>query len=157
MIIAGQSAVLNGASGGTNVSYVWTPNENITAAQTLNPTVNPAENKLYTLQVTSNKGCGIATDTVLVKVFKALYIPDAFTPNGDGINDTWFIETLQAYPGAEVKVFNRYGQLVFDNHEKNISWDGKYKGILQTSGAYVYTIDLKNNTQIIKGVLYILL
>ena len=103
---------------------------------------------MYALNVFSNKGCGTAVDSVLVKVYQQLYIPNAFTPNGDGINDTWFIETLQAYPGAEVKVFNRYGQIVFDNHGKNISWDGKFKGVQLTSGAYVYIIDLKNNTPV---------
>ena len=157
IIIKGQSATLNGVVGGTSVTYTWTPNVNITGVTTLNPIANPSVNQMYALNVFSNKGCGTATDSVLVKVYQQLYIPNAFTPNGDGTNDTWFIETLQAYPGSEVKVFNRYGETVFDNHGKNISWDGKFKGVQLTSGAYVYIIDLKNNIPIIKGVVYILL
>jgi gliding motility-associated-like protein len=94
---------------------------------------------------------------VLVKVFKQLFVPNAFTPNSDGINDTWFIETLEAYPGAEVKVYNRYGQLVFDNHGTNKRWDGKFQGMPLAPDAYAYTIDLKNNTQLIKGVVFIIL
>ena len=94
---------------------------------------------------------------MLVKVFEKLFVPNAFTPNNDGINDTWLIETLQAYPGAEVKVYNRYGQLVFDNHGSNTSWDGKFKGLPVSSGSYVYVIDLKNKTQLIKGVVNVLL
>lgn len=157
VIIKGQSATLNGIAGGTDITYTWTPNTNITGVTTLNPVAKPSANQMYALNVFSNRGCGTATDSVLVKVYQQLYIPNAFTPNGDGINDTWFIETLQAYPGAEVKVFNRYGEIVFDNNGKNISWDGKFKGVQLTSDAYVYIIDLKNNTAIIKGVVYILL
>lgn len=157
VIISGQSVMLDGIAGGTDVNYTWTPDQNITGITTLTPIVNPTSSQAYTLHVTSNKGCKEATDTVLVKVFKQLYVPNAFTPNNDGINDTWFIETLQAYPGAEVKVFNRYGQIVFDNHGKNISWDGKYHGVQLTSGAFVYVIDLKNNIPLIKGIVNILL
>ncbi|HEX7457225.1 MAG TPA: gliding motility-associated C-terminal domain-containing protein, partial [Ginsengibacter sp.] len=157
VIIKGQSVTLNGAAGGTDVNYIWTPNTNITGSESLTPVVNPTANQMYALNVFSNKGCGFAIDSLLVKVYQQLYIPNAFTPNSDGINDTWFIETLQAYPGAEVKVFNRYGQMVFDNHGKDIWWDGKFKGVQLTSGAYVYIINLKNNTPVIKGVVYVLL
>jgi gliding motility-associated-like protein len=156
VIISGQSVMLNGTASGTDVNYTWTPAANITGVTTLAPIVNPSADQVYILHVISNKGCGTANDSVLVKVFKELYIPNAFTPNNDGINDTWVIETLQAYPNAEVKVFNRYGQVVFDNHGKNISWDGTFKGVQLNSGAYVYLIDLKNNLPFIKGVVYIL-
>jgi gliding motility-associated-like protein len=157
VIIKGQSVTLNGVAGGTDVTYEWAPNVSITGVTTLNPLVNPPVSQMYGLNVVSGKGCGTATDSVLVKVYQQLYIPNAFTPNSDGINDTWFIETLQAYPGAEVRVFNRYGQTVFDNQGKDIWWDGKFKGVQLTSGAYVYIINLKNNTPVIKGVVYILL
>lgn len=157
IIIAGQSVVLNGLGAGTNVTYNWTPSGNLQAGNTLTPVANPAASQQYILQVISNAGCGIATDTMLVKVYQQLYIPNAFTPNGDGLNDTWEIETLAAYPGAEVKIYNRFGQMVFNNNGKNIAWDGKFKGSPLTSGAYVYIIDLKNNTPLVKGVLYIVL
>src|SRR4029077_4666146 len=141
---------------GTDITYLWTPPEFMTAPETLTPSVNPPANKLYALQVTSNKGCKTATDTVLVKVFKKLFIPNAFTPNNDGKNDTWVIETLDAYPHADVKVFNRYGQMVFYNHGVNKSWDGTYKGMLLSPGAYAYIIDLKNKQELIKGVVFII-
>ncbi|KAA9038082.1 gliding motility-associated C-terminal domain-containing protein [Ginsengibacter hankyongi] len=157
VIIKGQSVTLSGTADGTDVNYFWAPNTNITGTETLVPVVSPPASQVYVLNVISNKGCGTATDSVLVKVYQQLYIPNAFTPNGDGVNDNWFIETLQAYPGAQVKVYNRYGQIVFDNHRKNIWWDGKFKGVQLTSGAYVYIIDLKNNTPVIKGVVYVLL
>jgi gliding motility-associated-like protein len=157
VIIDGQSVVLNGAADGTDINYIWAPTDFLTGPATLTPTVSPPVNQIYTLQVTSNKGCGTAMDDVLVKVYKKLFVPNAFTPNNDGINDTWHIETLEAYPDAEVKVFSRFGQLVFDNHGINKAWDGKFKGTLLTPGAYAYTIDLKNNSAIIKGVVFIIL
>ena len=67
------------------------------------------------------------------------------------------IETLQAYPNADVKVFNRYGEMVFDNYGSNQSWDGNFKGRLVSPGAYVYIIDLKNNSPVLKGVVFIIL
>jgi gliding motility-associated-like protein len=155
VIIEGQSVILNGVAGGSNITYTWSPAENITGAQTLTPAVNPPVTKVYTLTVMSAE-CGIAADNVLVKVYKNLFVPNAFTPNNDGINDTWQVDALAAYPAADVKVFNRYGELVFYNHGINTPWDGKYKGALLPAGAYVYTIDLKNNSPLIKGVVFIL-
>ena len=156
VIINGQSATINGTVGGTDVNYLWTPNVNITGATTLNPEISPTSNQVYTLNVYSNKGCKAAIDDVLVKVYQQLFVPDAFTPNGDGINDTWIIETLDAYPGADLKVFNRLGQKVFDNNGKSIWWDGRFKGEEMPSGAYVYFIDLKNNSPIQKGIVYVI-
>ena len=155
VIIEGQSVILNGAAGGTGITYSWMPVEYITAAQTLTPYVNPPVTKTYTLQVNS-KECGSAADNVAVKVFKQLFIPNAFTPNHDGINDTWHVEALEAYPNARVKVFNRFGEIVFDNHGISKSWDGKYKDVPVTTGAYIYTIDLKNNLPPVKGVVFII-
>jgi gliding motility-associated-like protein len=157
VIIKGQSATLQGTAEGTDVNYLWAPEINITGNTTLSPVVNPLATQMYVLNVFSNKGCKTATDSVLVKVYPELYVPNAFTPNGDGKNDTWVIETLKAFPGAEVKVFNRYGQKVFDNNGQTISWDGMFKGQQQAAGAYVYLIDLKNNGPAVKGVVYLVL
>lgn len=157
VILDGQSVVLNGIADGTDVTYTWTPPDFMTTPGSLTTSVKPPVDQVYTLHVTSNKGCGTVTDNVAVKVFKKLFIPNAFTPNSDGINDTWNIETLQAYPNADVKVFNRFGEMVFDNHGSNRSWDGKYKGVLLSPGAYAYIIDLKNNSEVIRGVVFIIL
>ena len=157
VIISGQSVILNGSVSGTAISYTWSPTTYMIGSGTVTPSVSPPVNQVYTLQVTSGKGCGTATDDVLVKVFKEVYVPNAFSPNGDGINDTWNIETLQAYPGAEVKVFNRFGELVFDNNGTNKQWDGRFKGRLLQVGVYVYMIDLKNGSPLMKGVVLLLL
>ena len=69
-----------------------------------------------------------------------LYIPNSFTPNGDGINDVVKIE------GAGIvelvfRIYNRWGEKVFETHDKNIGWDGIYKGELQEMDAYTYSAD----------------
>jgi gliding motility-associated-like protein len=78
-----------------------------------------------------------------VFVFKDVFVPSAFTPNNDGLNDTWNIPALNAFPEFILSVYNRYGQLIYQNKGNNIPWDGKYRGQPQPSGVYVYYIDLK--------------
>ena len=85
-------------------------------------------------------------------VYKGIFIPNAFSPNGDGTNDTWNIPALGAYPNFEMSVYNRYGQLVFQSKNTNRPWDGTFKGKPSPSGAYAYFIDLKEpGMTLIKG------
>lgn len=157
VIIQGNPTVLNGTSNVTGVSVLWKPNFNITSVTDLTPLVNPVISITYTLTLTSDYGCGTSEDSVFIKVFSKLFIPNAFSPNRDGLNDTWKIEPLEAYPSAVLKVFNRYGQMIFSNNGISKQWDGKYKGTLQPVGAYPYTIDLRNGSPVIRGIVYLVL
>lgn len=144
-ITQGQSTTLNGSTKGTNVSYYWTPTDYLSSSLELKPTASPMEDITYTLHVVSNSGCGDeATDEVFVRVYKKVVIPNTFTPNGDGVNDTWAIEALDTYPTSTTQVFNRYGALVFKSTGYPQAWDGKYGGQVIPSGTYYYVIDLKN-------------
>src|SRR5690606_29588840 len=143
-------------AGGTDVEYTWTPTDFMTLPYTITPEVKPTISQEYTLTVISNKGCGTAIDKVMVKVYEELFVPNAFSPNGDGINDTWLIETLEMYPGAELKVFNRFGQVVFNNQGKIIYWDGKLNGSPVSPGTYVYMINLKIDLPPVKGLLHLI-
>ena len=155
VLIQGDATILNATSNDPGVSVLWQPNVNIITATDLTPLVNPVTSTIYSLKLVSKYGCGMSTDSVFVKVFAKLFIPNAFTPNSDGINDTWKIEPLEAFPSGVLKVFNRYGQMLFTNSGASIPWDGRYKGQLQPTGAYPYTIDLKNGSPVIKGIVYI--
>ncbi len=157
VLIQGSATTLDATSNISEVSILWQPNFNITTATDLVPLVNPITSTMYTLTLNSNYGCGISRDTVFVKVFAKLFIPNAFSPNNDGINDQWNIEPLQAYPSAILKVFNRFGQMVFTNNGISKAWDGRYKGKIQPTGAYPYIIDLRNGGPVIKGIVYLLL
>ena len=150
-IIKGRTVVLEGTATGQSISYSWQPPAYLDNAQTLQPMATPPSDMDYVLTVTSNNGCGIAQDTVHVFVFKDIYIPTAFSPNGDGLNDTWKIPALAAFPAFELTVFNRTGEVVFQNKNVNIPWDGTFKGNPLAAGTYVYVINLKQSPGILKG------
>ena len=108
----------------------------------------------YTLHVTSP--CTTVSDTAQVKVYKKIVIPSVFSPNADGINDTWYIIGLDAYSESLLTVYTRSGQKVFTNIGGSIAWDGTYNGKLLPDGVYYYVIDLKNSTPMLSGYITIL-
>ncbi|WP_374948969.1 cadherin-like beta sandwich domain-containing protein [Mucilaginibacter sp.] len=83
-----------------------------------------------------------------------IFVPNTFTPNGDGINDTWNIGDVDAYPNTTIEVFNRQGQKVFNSLGYGVPWDGTYKGLLLPPGSYYYLI--KNNVNTMSGNLMII-
>ena len=151
VLINGQSAVLNAVLDTTGINYFWTPVDFLNNYSLVRPTTKPNRDIAYTLHAVSGFGCGVSTDTVLIKVYNDLFIPNAFTPDGNGNNDRWEIKSLAAYPLAKVLLFNRFGELVFASNGAADFWDGTYKGKKATAGTYVYVIDLKNNLPVIKG------
>ena len=143
VMIEGQSVKLTGIVSGTLIDYNWTPVVYINNAAALTPVVSPPRDTTYTLHVVSQAGCGTATDNVFIKVYKKVIIPNAFSPNKDGINDTWNIIALDAYPNAVLTVFNRYGKAVFTSQGSYTAWDGTYNSSPLPVGTYYYVIDTK--------------
>ncbi len=141
-ILEGGSAILDGSGSGNSISYTWSPLIAIDSIHIPHPRVNPLNDIIYTLTVSSADGC-INSDDVLVKVLKTPIIPNVFSPNGDGINDTWVIQYLDSYPGADVAVYNRWGQQVFHAVGYNKPWNGTYNGSALPVGTYYYVIDRK--------------
>jgi len=137
-IIAGVGAPLNAsASAGT---YLWTPATGLSAANTLHPVANPGYSTTYTLKATTPQGC-VATDDVTVTVVPYCIKPmNAFSPNGDGVNERWLITDGGCLKSAKVKVYNRYGSVVFESGNYNNDWDGTYKGKALPDGTYYYAI-----------------
>jgi gliding motility-associated-like protein len=79
-------------------------------------------------------------------------VPNAFSPNGDGVHDIWQIGGLAGYVSANMEVYNRYGQLVFvSKNGYTKPWDGTYKGKPVPFGTYYYVLDLKNGKPILTG------
>jgi len=81
-----------------------------------------------------------------------LRIPNAFTPNGDGVNDTWDIEYIDNYPRAHIMVFNRWGQKLYDATCNDEPWDGMFDGQKVPTGSYTYIVDLHNEIEPFTGV-----
>jgi gliding motility-associated-like protein len=151
IIFKGQTVILDAGIGGGNVSFTWSPATFLNDPLLLQPSSTPLNDVLYTLEVISNLGCGIASDDVFVKVYNDIYIPTAFSPNNDGLNDVWRIDALVATPEAKVLVYNRYGNIVFETTGNSNYWDGTFKGQALPTGAYPYLIDFKNGSPLKKG------
>ncbi|MEO6915689.1 MAG: PKD domain-containing protein [Chitinophagaceae bacterium] len=138
------------ATGAPNSKYLWTPTRFLNNANSLDPVVNPTEDIKYLLSVVSGDGC-TGTDEMSIVILKSIKVPNAFSPNGDGINDTWRIQYLESYPGATVQVFNRYGQKVFSSVGYSREWNGTINGNPLPTGTYYWIIDPKNGRPSMNG------
>jgi gliding motility-associated-like protein len=140
-IIVGGRTTLEGSvlSGGSNASFVWTPVGGLTNANTLQPFASPAQTTTYTLVATTSN-C-TAEDSMVLTVQLLPIVPNAFSPNSDGINDVWLIQNLSSYTDVRVMIFDRYGQTVLNSIGYSIPWDGTYKGRPVPVGVYYYTIE----------------
>lgn len=141
------------AESGTTIE--WTPSLYLSSDNILRPFALPPTDQLYYLAVKDANDC-FARDSVWVRVQKELRIPNIFTPNGDGIHDTWIIQNLYNYPKNLVQVFNRYGQLIFVSTGYAKPWDGTIRGKDVPVGTYYYIIDLKNGRKIYSGFIDVL-
>lgn len=100
--------------------------------------------------VTSNS----ITVSVLIPV--KIIVPNAFTPNGDGSNDTWNIAALLSYPNCTVSIYNRYGAAVYQSKGYQYPWDGRMNGKQLPAGTYYYIIDTQKDNQKLSGPVTIL-
>jgi gliding motility-associated-like protein len=152
-IVSGTSTLLNVTVTGDIKTYQWTPSIGLSDATIKDPVASPSSTTIYTLDITDDNNCknnGSIKITVSGGTSK-ISVPNAFSPNGDGINDIWSITGLSAYPGATVDVFNRYGQLVFHSENNNQAWDGTVNGKPVPVATYYYIIDPKNSEKKIAG------
>ena len=138
----GETHSLNAQNTGS--SFLWNNNED-------SQEIVVTEENTYSVTVTDNLGC-IGTDYIYISVLMKLKIPNAFSPNGDGINDSWEIENLEQYDIKYIKVFNRWGHVVFEYWGSYFTWDGRYKGSYLPVGTYYYILALDNEKdQVITG------
>ncbi len=135
---------------GTALQYQWIPSTYLNNDTASRPRSSPLGDIRYQLVLTGKGGCKV-NDTIFIKVLLGVEVPNAFSPNGDGINDTWKIKYLESYPGATIEVFNRYGQLVYQSVGYDKEWDGTFKGNPLAVGTYYYVINPKNGRQIVTG------
>jgi gliding motility-associated-like protein len=115
------------------------------------------ETTKYTIKATHLNGC-ISTDEVNIVVLKDydLTISNLMTPNNDGKNDTWGIENIENYPGTQVIVVNREGEVVFEDQNYSNNWDGKFKGKSLPDATYYYIVKFANYDKIYKGAITLL-
>lgn len=156
-IAAGESATLL-AELFPNYTYTWDPVEWLSNPGTYTTVATPNATTVFNLTVTDQFGCE-NTDFVTVFVDNdMLTIYNAFTPNGDGFNDTWVIRNIELFPDAEIKVYNRSSNLVFESDGYDNSWNGThYKtGRKLPFGIYYYVIRIPSADKTFRGSVSIL-
>jgi gliding motility-associated-like protein len=136
----GESTLLHASGNGT---FLWSPDSSLSCATCPDPVASPITTTVYTVQLTDTNGC-TATDAVTVLFRGTLYVPNTFTPNGDGFNDRFFAL------GRELKdfrmmVFDRWGVLLFSTERLGDGWDGTFNGHDSPVDTYVWRIDLAEN------------
>jgi gliding motility-associated-like protein len=150
VFLEGGQLTIPATATGDSLSYQWAPSTGLNHDNVLNPIASPANNTTYTLTVTNGHGCPVSAQ-VLVSVLKLPVIPNTFTPNGDGINDTWDIKYLDEYTNCTINIFDRYGQKVYTSNGYGTPWDGKYRGIDLPAGTYYYIISPGNGRKVLSG------
>lgn len=131
--------------GNGGVSYLWSPAGLLNNATNRNPVAILQNDTRFILEVTDAIGCK-GKDTVFIKVYNGpkYYIPNAFTPNNDGLNDVFRPTPVGMVSTEWFRIFNRYGEPVFSSSRFMEGWDGTFKGQLQPMGAYVWMIKGKD-------------
>lgn len=126
--------------------YEWSPAATLNNAGIRNPVATPRTTTAYIVKGTDVNGCA-AADTVVVKVEKVnegnYLMPNAFTPNGDGLNDCYGIKYWGTIDKLEFSIYNRWGERIFYTTDPRACWDGTYKGIKQNGDVFVYMIRAK--------------
>ncbi len=157
-ICLGDSAILN-ATAPPGTAFQWSNDGTISDTLIPNPTVTPTENTIYYLLTsTPNAGC-IYIDSVIVYVEVGngcgMDFYNAFSPDGDGVNDTWEIDGLARFPENKVMIFNRWGDELnsFENYNNvDVVWDGTNSSNEQLpAGTYFYVIEIESNNRQFSG------
>ncbi|MDG1779472.1 MAG: gliding motility-associated C-terminal domain-containing protein [Flavobacteriales bacterium] len=140
-----EEQVVIGGSPTTDVEnvFTWTPSELLVNDEVLNPqTVEVTADTWYFIEVVDINGC-VAQDSVFISLIPQLDVVSGFTPNGDGMNDFWDIGNTGFYPTLVVSIYNRWGDLLFqDGNGYAQPWDGTYNGTQLPIGTYYYVIDI---------------
>ncbi len=155
-VVMDQPLQLNG-TGADDYLWIGLPTTQWLSSTTIaSPISNPQDDITYVLKVTDSIGC-FDTDTITVHFFKlvpGLYIPSAFSPNGDGTNEILVPKALGLKSVENFRIYNRWGNQVFSTKQIGKGWDGRFKGADQSSGTYVWYAegtDWKNNKIYKKG------
>jgi len=135
--------------------YYWNPTNYISYSQSNDGLATPLSDiTYYVTGVSLLQGCP-QTDSFRVTVIEQdVFVPSAFSPNGDGINDIFHVTARKLITLQEFKIMNRWGQQIFETRDISKGWDGNFKGKMQDPGVYYYMIKVASptgKTQFLKG------
>jgi gliding motility-associated-like protein len=136
----GGSTTIEATTNATVIASVsWLPAEGLSCTDCLNPEAAPDNTTTYFVTLVDENGC-VATDEVIINVILDFTVPNAFTPNGDGLNDLFQI-SADFLESVTLEVFNRWGDLVYRSEELGKGWDGTLDGSEQEIGTYIYKVN----------------
>lgn len=144
LVIPGATVSLVGQPNGM-VTYAWTPSNGLTNPSSQNTNATPQESTIYTLTV-SDGVCSVS-DTTEVKVYEIIcdepyvFVPNAFSPNGDGNNDVLYVRGLWVEK-VIFRIFDRWGELVFESEQLSTGWNGTFQGRKLEPDVYDYYLDV---------------
>lgn len=148
-ILQGDSLLLR-SSVTEGASYAWSPPLGLNDPTLAQPTASPEQTTTYRLRVTASNGC-FSESEIRIEVLPLVKIPNGFTPNGDGTNDTWAIENSAAYTDFEVTVFNRWGNKVYASRGYTDEWNGRVNNEELPAATYYYVIKLHPDLPVRSG------
>jgi gliding motility-associated-like protein len=121
------------------VAYLWSPNQNLNTTASFHPSFTGSAEEMYHIRITNPSGC-ITIDSQLVRIFqeREIYLPKAFTPNGDGQNDRMYPFLVGIKELKIFRIMNRWGVVVYESKSDLPGWDGTYKGQPQPMDGYVW-------------------
>ncbi|GAB3931645.1 hypothetical protein GCM10028804_44400 [Larkinella terrae] len=138
-VLMGNSVQLKPGVKGQTTGFLWEPPDNLSNPAILNPNASPTAPTTYKLTVSAPGDCR-TEKTVLVDVLKRMFIADVFSPNNDGVNDELEIRNTEQFPGCEITIYNRWGEVVFYSKGYDKPWNGTYKNQKVQPGNYEYRI-----------------
>jgi gliding motility-associated-like protein len=141
-IMVGEEVMLSGTSSILARTITWAPSMNVVNPNILVTSARPSQTTNYTLTVVeANTGCTASDNMVVTVIPYCVKAMNAFTPNGDGINDRWMLTTSdQCTRNIMVNVYNRYGHLVYSNPNYTNTWEGTINGKPLPDGTYYYSV-----------------
>jgi gliding motility-associated-like protein len=143
-IVVGQQVVVPGYAG-PGFSYTWSPTSSLSCTNCPTPISSTTVDILYTAMVADSMGCFTATNSFSIHVepLSSVDVPTAFTPNGDGVNDVIYVDGWGIRKLNYFRIYNRWGQLLFESNDINIGWDGNYNGVPQNMETYIYQVSVE--------------
>jgi gliding motility-associated-like protein len=142
LVSLGESANLLVEGADLNQSINWTPPQFLDNSTSANPEVTAEETTAF--QVSGFVGDCELTDIVTLTVGPPVEVYNTFTPNNDGINDTWRIKYIERFSNCQVEVFDRWGQSIFKSVGYAQPWDGTFRGRYLPTGPYYYVLELNS-------------
>lgn len=128
----GESVVIQSVTLQSDLIFVWMPDKGLNCSDCPNPVAQPLETTNYVLTIIDAHGCS-STENILIMVNKAVvFAPNVFSPNGDGINDYFYLQGKGISIIKNLRIFDRWGNMVFEKtnipaNDESYGWDGTFR------------------------------